>query len=482
MDWWLDHNVNPVLARSLFSTFFLLGTLIGLIGSTVILIAIKQKAIRVGKITTALIQHLAVLDLLATLFILFPTCLAAITDRWLLGENFCDLQAYSRWFLFSCTVLLTAAMNCSKLASMLFPFRGAEWTYRQGNILASCMWVASLALVSIFFLQKDQITVRYFNVQLSCNLIISQQLFIKSAIVIFSVILLGTVIVVISGIWLIVIAVRMSHRQGRSANLQGIFTVILIAVVYCISMLPLFGHYVLKVIYDNRSFKTIMFCKCIPYLNNIANVFIYTVSITSFRNFIKAKFFAIFSCFVTQRIVPPLITARTITESIQIEASQNRREEEVKKTVAPQRGNRKDVDKTVATQSGNRKEVDETVVTQSGNRKDVDETVVTQSGNRKDVDETVVTQSGNRKEVGETVATQSGNRKDVGETVATQSGNRKDVDETVVTQSGNRKDVDETVVTQSGNRKEVGETVATQSGNRKDVDETPYLLNRLLKK
>ena len=139
MYWWLDHNVNPVLARPLFSTFFLLGTLIG---STVILIAIKQKAIRVGKITTALIQHLAVLDLLATLFILFPTFLAAITDRWLLGTNFCGLQAYSRWFLFSCTILLTAAMNCSKLVSMLFPFRGARWTIRQGNILASYMWVA----------------------------------------------------------------------------------------------------------------------------------------------------------------------------------------------------------------------------------------------------------------------------------------------------------------------------------------------------
>jgi len=328
---------------------------------------------------------------------------------------------------------LTTAMNCSKLASMLFPFRGAEWTNRQGNILASCMWVASLALVSIFCLQKDQITVRYFNGQLSCNLVISPQLFIKSAIVIFSVVLLGTVIVVISGIWLIVIAVRMSHRQGRSANLQGIFTVILIAVVYCISMLPLFGHYVLKVIYDYRSFKTIMFCKCIPYLNNIANVFIYTVSITSFRNFIKAKFFAIFSCFVTQRIVPPLITARTITESIQIEASQNRREEEVKKTVATQSGNRKEFGETVATQSGNRKEIDETVATQSGNRKEVDETFATQSGNRKEVDETAATQSGNRKDVDETVAIQNWNRKEVKKTVATQSGNRKEVKKTVVT-------------------------------------------------
>ena len=110
MYWWLDHNVNPVLARSLFSTFFLLGTLIGLIGSTVILIAIKQKAIRVGKITTALIQHLAVLDLLATLFILFPTFLAAITDRWLLGDNFCDLQAYSRIQMVS--LLMYCPFNC----------------------------------------------------------------------------------------------------------------------------------------------------------------------------------------------------------------------------------------------------------------------------------------------------------------------------------------------------------------------------------
>ena len=343
---WRSSNVNPVLARSLFSTFFLLGTLIGLIGSTVILIAIKQKAIRVGKITTALIQHVAVLDLLATLVIIFPTCLAAITDRWWLGKNFCDLQAYSRWFLFSCTVLLTAAMNCSKLVSMLFPFRGARWTIRQGHILASCMWVASLALVLMFFLQKDQITVRYHNEQLSCNLIISPQLFIKSAVVIFSEVLLCTVTVVICGIWLIVIAVRMSHRQGRSANLQGILTVILIAVMYCISMLPQFGYYVIKAISGGNhiSIKTEMFCECIPYLNNIANVFIYTVSITSFRNFIKTKLFAIFSCFMIQKKVHPIITARKTSESIPIEASQ--RQEEVKKTVATQNRNEKEIDET----------------------------------------------------------------------------------------------------------------------------------------
>ena len=179
--WWLDKNVNPVLARSLFSTLFLLGTLIGLIGSTIILIATKQKAIRLGKITTAFIQHVAVLDLLTTLVVLFPTCLAAITDHWLLGKQFCAFQAYSRWFLVAATALLITAVNCSKLASILFPFRSARWTCRQGHIIACCIWAFSLALDLIFVLQKDKIDVLYYKRQLSCDMRISDQLSIKGA-------------------------------------------------------------------------------------------------------------------------------------------------------------------------------------------------------------------------------------------------------------------------------------------------------------
>jgi len=335
--WWLDKNVNPVLARSLFSTFFLLGTLIGLIGSTIILIATKQKAIRLGKITTAFIQHVAVLDLLTTLVVLFPTCLVAITDHWLLGNQFCAFQAYSRWFLVAATALLITAVNCSKLASILFPFRNARWTCRQGHIIACCIWAFSLALDLIFVLQKDKIDVVYFNFELSCDILMSHQLFFKSAILMFSVALLCTIVVVTSGIWLIVIAVRLSHRQGRSVNLQGILTVILIAVVYCISMLPLFGYYVLQFIAigGNRNLK--IFCKCIPYLNNIANVFIYMISLTSFQNFIKARFVAIYSCFITQRRIHPIIRAQTIDELLQTDPTQRRRQEEVKETVLTER-------------------------------------------------------------------------------------------------------------------------------------------------
>ena len=346
--WWLDKNVNPVLARSLFSTLFLLGTLIGLIGSIIILIATKQKAIRLGKITTAFIQHVAVLDLLATFVVLFPTCLAAITDHWLLGKQFCAFQAYSRWFLVAATALLITAVNCSKLASILFPFRSARWTCRQGHIIACCIWALSLALDLVFVLQKDEIDVVYVNEQLSCDMAISYQLFLKSAILIFSVALLCTIVVVISGIWLIVIAVRLSHRQGRSVNLQGILTVILIAVVYCISMLPLFGYYVLKVIASDsdRNLKLDMFCKCIPYLNNIANVFIYMISLTSFQNFIKARFVAIFSCFITQRRINPIIRAQTIDELLQTDSTQRRRQEEVKETVLTERRGGTEVDET----------------------------------------------------------------------------------------------------------------------------------------
>ena len=283
-----SHNrINiPDLDRALFSISYLLGTFLGLVGSIIILVGIKKRAIKLDKVTTALILHIAVLDILATLVIIFPTALTALTDQWLFGHEFCAFQSYLKWFLVSSSVLLVCALNCSKLAGLLFPFRGANWNSWQGHILACLMWILSFVLNLIFHLSKGRARAAFHYDSLMCDLIVDWEKLMKGAIMIFSVTLLCTLIVLISEIWLVVIAIKLNLRKGiRTVKFQGVITVILVALVYCVSFLPLFAFYLVMVIDEEKSGYTAVICKSIPLFNNVSNIFIYMISIRSFRKF-----------------------------------------------------------------------------------------------------------------------------------------------------------------------------------------------------
>ena len=278
----------PVLERAFSSFSYFLGTFLGLVGGIIILIGIKKRAIKLDKVTTALILHIAVLDILATLVIIFPTALTALTDRWLFGYGFCTVQSYLRWFLISSSVLLVCALNCSKLAALLFPFRGRNWNSRQGHILAALVWTFSVVIQLGFHLSEGR-TYTIFDVYLlMCDFRIESEKFKRGAIIIFFLALLCTLIVLISEIWLVVIAIKLNLRKGiRTVKFQGVMTVVLVAFVYCVSFLPLFAFYLVAVIDKEEYGYIAVICKSIPLFNNVSNVFIYMISIRSFRLFVK---------------------------------------------------------------------------------------------------------------------------------------------------------------------------------------------------
>ena len=285
-----NRTYMPDLDRVLFSISYLLGTLFGLVGSIIILVGIKKRAMKLDKVTTALIFHIAVLDILATLVIIFPTALTALTDQWLFGVEFCAFQSYVRWFLTSSSVLLVCALNCSKLAALQFPFRGRNWNSRQGHILAAVMWVFSLVLQLIFHLSEGKTIPRFDVYSLICDFYVDSEKLMKGAILILSLTLLCTLIVLISEIWLVVIAIKLNLKvkKGiRAVKFHGIITVILIALVYCLSFLPLFSAYLVMVIDEEIEGYNRMICKSLPFFNNILNVFIYMISIRSFRKFVN---------------------------------------------------------------------------------------------------------------------------------------------------------------------------------------------------
>ena len=110
--------------RSLLILWNFIVVMSSLIGDSIILIAtIKYKAIKLHKLVVIVMQHMAVCDLIQTVFRVFPITLALISDRWVVGELLCHVQESVSWVCGSVTMLLTCAMTTLKLITVKYPLR-----------------------------------------------------------------------------------------------------------------------------------------------------------------------------------------------------------------------------------------------------------------------------------------------------------------------------------------------------------------------
>ena len=282
-------------------TFFLLGTIFGLLGNIIILIASWRKAIKLDKITTTLISHVAVLDLINNLIFIFPTFLTVATDRWIFGDKFCNFQVFTRNPFIYFSMLIVCALNCSKLASVLLPFRASNWSVKHGHQTAGAMWLISAA--SLALLLSSNYRIIFFYPLMSCGVIVDN--YEMNVIVESTIMVACTATVVGTTGCLIVIAIRMNFQRGRSANLQGIVTVILVAAVYCVSFLPTVAHSMIElmivngIIRDSGGFFDFLtrysaIMRLLIYLNNVSNVLIYYASVISFRDWVSTMFLSLF--------------------------------------------------------------------------------------------------------------------------------------------------------------------------------------------
>jgi hypothetical protein len=286
-----------------------------LIGDNIILIGtIKYKAIRQNKSVIAVIQHMAVCDLLQTVFIVFPETLALITDRWILGELLCHGDANIGITCGGVNLFLTCCLSSLKLIILKQPLRARTWAKKLGHKICAAMWLLALGLhtpklvvnmsyilETLYFSYKEYIcTYDFYSPSIPkwfpmYGVIIS---------LIGSILMYTTLIV--TSILILVTARRAASRQRESVKWEGITTVVLTVVVLLVSYLPYTVSLVSSVFgvkYSSNLWRTF---SRLTYLNIMANFFIYSLTVPSFREFLKLKMFAILSTHrqINRQIVP----------------------------------------------------------------------------------------------------------------------------------------------------------------------------------
>ena len=303
---WTNY-INIEAERYAAIVYFGLALIFALTGNSIILIAtIRYKAIKLDKVTTTLIQHLAVSDIGNAFVGIVPSLITLIADRWMFGPMLCDLFAYSRMAFYYSSVYLVGVLNISKLLLLLFPMHARRWSRRSGHFSAAIAWSIYILYQGItlvcgkfpkIFFEYRVMSCWYGPADLGIGHGFTMLILMGLLGYVPIVIVLGTTI------GLLGVAFKIVRRSRDSIQWQGVITVLSIAGIYCLAYLPFFMYHI---IYTNlylsqdqsgmtsktkATFYLQLFTvtNAIAYLNNFANVFIYYVSIASFRNFIHTK-------------------------------------------------------------------------------------------------------------------------------------------------------------------------------------------------
>ena len=302
-----EHKLNDDEQRYGLVAFLLIVVLSSLIGDSIILLAsVRHDAIKLNKFIVAIMQHIAVCDLLQSVFLVFPSAASILAGEWIFRDII--LGQYSLIHMLNSLSIksnniLTCLLTVSKLILLKFPLRTRHWNKKMAHVACVLVWFFAFIAVGIFTFSMPY---RYVFVYMFY--IITAQMtedvtgkFENATVIIFNVIppfavLLSTGVILHH----LFEARRVSYRSGGTMRWQGMVTVSATALVFLVSTLPhVVSYFIFLADPDRRmellaeSYGMYLFLNRVSYffsyLNIMSNFYIYSLTVPSFRSFLKEK-------------------------------------------------------------------------------------------------------------------------------------------------------------------------------------------------
>ena len=304
-----EHELKNDGERYGLVAFLLIVLLSSLIGDSIILLAsVRYDAIKLNKFIVAIMQHIAVCDLLQSVFLVLPSAASILAGEWIFKDII--LGQYSLIHMINSLSVkssnfLICFLTVSKLILLKFPLRTRNWTKKRAHLACGLVWFFAFIAVGIYTFGMPY---RYgflyllyiIAVQPIGNVALAEK-FENATVIIFN-ILPPIAVLLSTGVILhhLFKARRVSYRSGGSMRWQGMVTVSATAVVFLVSTLPPTVTYFIFVADRERrkklmteSYGMYLFLNRVSYflgyLNIMSNFYIYSFTVSSFRNFLKAK-------------------------------------------------------------------------------------------------------------------------------------------------------------------------------------------------
>ena len=223
--------------------------MINIPGNILILVSsLKYKAIKLDKITIIFIQNIAICDLGTAVFGLSTHFSSVIFGRWIYGSILCQIRPTLIVPTFTgAAILFVAAMNVSKLTSLLDPFGARIRTNRTGYFTSILVWsvapILNVLVNIISFVQTGSYgnySGTYNSEIFTCFNDFDNNIY-NTKMVVFVFIPITTIIV--TTIWLL----RFLDRE-RGLNRQTVTTLIAISTIFFISIIPFAFNPVFKLL------------------------------------------------------------------------------------------------------------------------------------------------------------------------------------------------------------------------------------------
>ena len=274
---WAGFTISAILSAQI-------GGLIILVGST------KYRAIKLHRFTVTIIQHIAVCDMISSL-VLETFLVSLLANGNVLGAGLCYARPYVAFYSFPASLNLMAVLTTSKYLLLKFPLNDGRWSRRNAHRVCIAIWVYS-ASFPLLLLMVDEQDVSFDYRDYACRYRFSSELW-KTLRPIAGLFLsvLPTLIVPITTALLIVEARKVAQRHRDSLRWQALMTVILTAVLFCVSVVPIslysvLGYVVVEEYPGAFHVYYYRFAMSALSVNVMYNFYLYCLTVTSFRKFL----------------------------------------------------------------------------------------------------------------------------------------------------------------------------------------------------
>ena len=277
------------LTWSVYYFFILLSSLLG--DSTILIASIKYRAFKLPNFLVTIIHHMAACDVIISITSITPMIISLVANGWVTGRLMCILTAFTMYYTNMVSVLLVCAMTTSKLLILKFPLHPWFNEKRHAHLLCSTLWIVALNLpLTCISIDKSD---AYFDYRIyTCYYAYSSDAWNKRIWLMHFLTIINynipIVTVVFTTILLLIAAQRIAQKKQVRLKRQGIRTAICTAGFCCIAFLP----YTVFCIFVSSLYEELFYYRLawsVLFLNVVGNFYIYSVTVTSFRKFLRAR-------------------------------------------------------------------------------------------------------------------------------------------------------------------------------------------------
>ena len=288
-------------ARFTWAGWLIAVSLCTVVGDSFILYAsIKNSAFKLHGAIVVFIEHIAVCNIMLSIFSLLPTIGSLIANEWVFGSTLCIARVFVSYFGYTANLQLICSMTTCKVIILKFPTKSRNLSRKHAQVICTALWTfAFLCAVTSVTAGRNGIIFDYRIY--SCDFRYSLEQFhlkLMTLIAHISFIFLTNFTIFISTTALLCHlrdARKVAARCGATVPTQGLVTVILTAFFYSISTLPYTVFHLLNDVFRDTAFAVTLshsfyrIAYALLWFNLPVNFFIYSQSVKSFRQFLIAK-------------------------------------------------------------------------------------------------------------------------------------------------------------------------------------------------